>query len=83
MARFSLVAGVLLVVAMAAVTEAYTTVTTTTFEENTRGKMGSGSECYQRIMDQEMLSHCGMYLMKNVQGKHQYRKNQLQIYSHM
>ncbi|KAK1440029.1 hypothetical protein QVD17_05854 [Tagetes erecta] len=49
---------------MVAVTEAYTTITTTTFEDNT----SSGSDCYQRIMGQEMLSHCGMYLMKNVQG---------------
>ncbi|KAI3675579.1 hypothetical protein L1987_85169 [Smallanthus sonchifolius] len=70
MARFSLVfaaAGVLLLVAMAAVAEA-STIYTTTFEENPRGRSGTGSDCYQRMMDQDMLSQCGMYLMKNLQG---------------
>ncbi|KAI3810026.1 hypothetical protein L1987_19632 [Smallanthus sonchifolius] len=66
MARLSLVfaaAGVLLLVAMAAVAEA-----STTFEENPRGRSGTGSDCYQRIMDQEMLNQCGMYLMNNLKG---------------
>ncbi|KAI3675581.1 hypothetical protein L1987_85171 [Smallanthus sonchifolius] len=70
MAKFSLVfaaAGVLLV-AMVAVAEASTIYTTTTFEENPRGRSGTGSDCYQRMMDQDMLSQCGMYLMKNLQG---------------
>ncbi|KAI3675549.1 hypothetical protein L1987_85139 [Smallanthus sonchifolius] len=71
MARFSLVfaaAGVLLLVAMAAVAEASTIYTTTTFEENPMGRSGTESDCYQRMMDQDMLSQCGMYLMKNLQG---------------
>ncbi|KAI3675560.1 hypothetical protein L1987_85150 [Smallanthus sonchifolius] len=53
---------------MAAVAEASTIYTTTTFEENPRGRSGTESDCYQRMMDQDMLSQCGMYLMKNLQG---------------
>ncbi|KAK9048493.1 hypothetical protein SSX86_032542 [Deinandra increscens subsp. villosa] len=69
MARFSLVfaaAGLLLLVAMAAVAEA--SITTTAIEENARG---SGSSCYQQVMDQGMLDQCTMYLMNNVRGGHQ------------
>ncbi|KAL8249405.1 hypothetical protein R6Q59_006273 [Mikania micrantha] len=71
MAKFSPVmmfagAGVVLLLAMAAVADASTRTifTTTTFEENPSGRRGTGSDCYKQIMDQQMLSHCGMYLMK-------------------
>ncbi|KAI7727248.1 hypothetical protein M8C21_033376 [Ambrosia artemisiifolia] len=63
MARFSIVfaaVGVLLLVAEAS------TVTTTTFEENPYRRGRTESDCYQQIMEQEMLSHCGMYLMTNL-----------------
>ncbi|KAM0063486.1 Albumin-8 [Helianthus debilis subsp. tardiflorus] len=70
MARFSIVfaaAGVLLLVAMAAVAEAYTTtIITTTIEENPYGRGRAESGCYQQMEEEEMLNHCGMYLMKNL-----------------
>lgn len=66
MARFSLMfaaAGVLVLVAMAAVTEASTKTVTTTVEDDTN-PMGRQMEgyCGQQMVDQQMLSHCSMYL---------------------
>lgn len=67
MAKFSVVfAGILLVVAMAAIAEAGI-ITTTTFEDNPFGRQ-TGEDCAIKMAQQEMLSHCRMYITSS-QGK--------------